>query len=595
MSMQPGVLFEAIFASLPDAVVVCDQEGSILHINAPALKLLELSSELRWQGKPLRELLQHYTLSDEQQHPIALASWLQSLSLDEMAVSGACEQTIMLRLPSGWTFSLNLCCSLLLDAHQQLIGTILVFHHISPHYQKALHLQRVQQAVRALNTAISNIPANIDFTFSQETPLLSPPMLFVAKQLVDMIRQVLNCWRVSLLALEPQTLRIYHAIGSGFTPEQEEGRRGVDGRFIYSDFTDKRIHDQLCADQEVIISTDRLRVPKDFPQDLITPATILGIPLLIEQQLVGAIVIYKAGWDSYYSQEEVELVRAVAAQALLIIQYLSCLHRRTGQQTRTLVEHEVHHLINELLTLASHELRTPLTGIKGNLQLAQRRLAKVKLQISGQTSPANEQIAQAEEPLAEAVASARIQERMIQDMIDDTRIQANTLTLSLKPCDLLALIQAVVTSKQQAAPDQTITLENLTTAATIPIMADAERITQVLSIYLTNALTHSPAGQSVTVRVQVEDAVARISVHDEGEGIPIEEQVHLWERFYRGKGSAVQHELDLSLGLSFYLCQALIDRHHGRVGVESNVGHGTTFWFTLPCSASGSLPTGEVE
>jgi signal transduction histidine kinase len=76
--------------------------------------------------------------------------------------------------------------------------------------------------------------------------------------------------------------------------------------------------------------------------------------------------------------------------------------------------------------------------------------------------------------------------------------------------------------------------------------------------------------------------VARVSVHDEGPGIPLEEQERIWKRFYRAKGIAVQHELDLSLGLSLYICQELIKYHHGGVGLQSIPDHGSTFWFTLP-------------
>ena len=67
-----------------------------------------------------------------------------------------------------------------------------------------------------------------------------------------------------------------------------------------------------------------------------------------------------------------------------------------------------------------------------------------------------------------------------------------------------------------------------------------------------------------------------------GPGIALEEQGRIWGRFYYAKGIAVQHELSLSLGLGLYLCQAFIERHHGSVGVQSDPGHGTTFWFTLP-------------
>ncbi|WP_236600495.1 sensor histidine kinase KdpD [Ktedonobacter sp. SOSP1-85] len=84
------------------------------------------------------------------------------------------------------------------------------------------------------------------------------------------------------------------------------------------------------------------------------------------------------------------------------------------------------------------------------------------------------------------------------------------------------------------------------------------------------------------VQVRVADALARVSVHNEGSVIAREELDHIWERFHRAKGSAVQHELDLSFGLVLYLCQVFIERHQGSVGVESAPDQGATFWFTIP-------------
>lgn len=171
---------------------------------------------------------------------------------------------------------------------------------------------------------------------------------------------------------------------------------------------------------------------------------------------------------------------------------------------------------------------------------------------------------------------------MIQDMIDDARIQTNQLELSLERCDLLVLLKEALAKQQQSRPERMIVLEILPREQAVPIMADAERIKQVVDTYVANALAYSPTERPVTVRLAVEETVARVSVQDEGPGISVEEQAHLWERFYRAKGSAVQHELDLSLGFSLYLCRAFIERHHGSVGVQSTPGQGTTFWFTLP-------------
>ncbi len=240
----------------------------------------------------------------------------------------------------------------------------------------------------------------------------------------------------------------------------------------------------------------------------------------------------------------------------------------------------------QFLNLASHELNTPLTTIKGHIQVAQRRLAKLKRQLAEQPGGVSEQLEQVQDTLASATQSARQEERIIRDLLDDARLQSNTLQLHPTRWDLNALLRAAVATRQRAAPGRTIVLESLPPERVVPVMADAERITQVITRYLTNALSSSPADQPVTVQLTAEGAVARVSVHAQGPDIPGEEQGHIWERFYHAKRTAVQHELDLSVGLGFYLSRAFIERHHGSVGVQSAPGRGTTFWFTLPVEGS---------
>jgi signal transduction histidine kinase len=210
----------------------------------------------------------------------------------------------------------------------------------------------------------------------------------------------------------------------------------------------------------------------------------------------------------------------------------------------------------------------------------------MRRQIIEQHGQVSEKLEQAQHPLEAAVQSVRLQERMIKDLIDDARIQSNTLELHMQRCDLIALLREAVAKQQRSAPERTIVLDIVPAEKVVPIIADADRITQVINGYLANALSYAPADQPVTVRLTVEDAVARVSVHDEGPGIPLEEQGRIWDRFYYAKRIADQHELDVSLGLGLYFCQAFIERHHGSVGVQSDPGHGTTFWFTLPIEAS---------
>lgn len=145
---------------------------------------------------------------------------------------------------------------------------------------------------------------------------------------------------------------------------------------------------------------------------------------------------------------------------------------------------------------------------------------------------------------------------------------------------------------QRWAPESTIVLQIMPGEQAVPILADAEWITRVITGYLTNALSYGPADQPVSVQLTVQDEVARVSVHDEGPGIAGEEQGHIWKRFFSSRELAgpQEPELSLGLGLGLYLCQVFIERHHGSVGVQSEPGHGATFWFTLPVEV---LPKGE--
>ena len=106
-----------------------------------------------------------------------------------------------------------------------------------------------------------------------------------------------------------------------------------------------------------------------------------------------------------------------------------------------------------------------------------------------------------------------------------------------------------------------------------------------MSNYLTNALKYSAADQPVGVRLQVEGQTAHVRVSDQGPGLSPAEQEHVWERFYRVRGIEVQSEAGRAsggLGIGLYLCRTVIERHHGQVGVQSSLGKGSDFWFTLP-------------
>ena len=440
-------------------------------------------------------------------------------------------------------------------------------------------MQQVHEAVMALNMAIASLPVYDAQMLSEEPLLLSPLVSSVAQPLVDMIGQVLDGRRVVLLAVDPAGKLSYIA-GTGFTIGQEQILRASKEEFI-SMFLEEQVLARLSVHQEVLLASQDLRKRSRVAQAF-GPESLLMLPLFLEEQFAGVLIVYKAGSSSEYTPEETEFAKILVVEIELLVQCLGILRERIASGTRALVQQEVGHLSNNFLALASHELKTPLTGIIGNIQLAQRRLARLKRLVSEQVEEVSKSIEQVEDPLASAIESAHLQQRVIQEMIDTLYVQTKPLQTRMKEENLLTLLQETVVRLQQSAPKRTIELKLPPRIHAVLIRADGQQIIQVLTNYLVNALSHSPAERPVTVQLVVTDTVALILVQDEGLGMVTEEQKALWQRFSQMKGYAIQHEVDVNLGTGFYLCRMLIEQHRGQVGVQSHPELGTTFWLTLP-------------
>ncbi len=173
-----------------------------------------------------------------------------------------------------------------------------------------------------------------------------------------------------------------------------------------------------------------------------------------------------------------------------------------------------------------------------------------------------------------------MQTRLANDLIDVSRIQSDRLELQVELRDLVQLVQEAVEDQRALTPARQIALH--TTVQDIPVWADAGRVGQVITNYLTNALKYSEASQSVEVYMSLEGAMARVAVQDYGPGLTLEQQQHIWERFYRVPGIVVKSGSGVGLGLGLHICKQLIERQSGQVGVESTPAQGSTFWFTLP-------------
>ena len=256
-------------------------------------------------------------------------------------------------------------------------------------------------------------------------------------------------------------------------------------------------------------------------------------------------------------------------------------HEQIEAQARELTLQRTKARMDEFLGIVSHELRTPMTTIKGNIQLAKIRLLYAMQSLPKDNSTLLNNVEEIHTMLERAERQANVQNRLIRDLLDSTRIQSGQLDLQQEHLDLITLINETIEDLQSVAPARSIHI--LAPAEeSIPVLVDAERIGQVINNYVTNALKYSLEDQPIEVRLEKEENTARFSVRDHGPGLSPSEQEHIWERFYQVEGIKRQRGFSVGLGLGLYICRAIIEQQHGAAGVESTKGEGSTFWFTLP-------------
>ena len=229
---------------------------------------------------------------------------------------------------------------------------------------------------------------------------------------------------------------------------------------------------------------------------------------------------------------------------------------------------------DEFLATLSHELRTPLTSILGWSHL----LTDGKLD-KQQTARAIETIAR----------NARAQGRLIDELLDISRIMTGKLCLDLRAVKLAPLIQAVVDDVRPAADARSINLKAAFNSDIGPILGDPDRLQQIVWNLLTNAIKFTPKGGDVQVRLERNDSHALITVNDSGQGIATELLPHVFERFRQADSSNTRSNGGLGLGLS--IVRQLVELHRGTVTAESSGENaGTTFRVMLPLPSLHEVP-----
>src|SRR6266851_629012 len=219
---------------------------------------------------------------------------------------------------------------------------------------------------------------------------------------------------------------------------------------------------------------------------------------------------------------------------------------------------------DDFINMASHELRNPLTILKLQTTLLHRQLAKQGLQ-----------------DFAPALSSMEVQinaiTRLVEELLDVSKIQAGRLEYLQETVDLDALLQEIADTMQQTHPSHSILVHGAVQAS---LLGDRDRLGQVFTNLLSNAIKYSPDAQTVEMDLSASPETATVRVRDHGLGIPREQREKIFERFYRAAGP--QQRAIPGLGMGLYIVAEIIERHGGTIVVDSEVGKGSTFTVTLP-------------
>jgi signal transduction histidine kinase len=240
--------------------------------------------------------------------------------------------------------------------------------------------------------------------------------------------------------------------------------------------------------------------------------------------------------------------------------------------------------MDEFLATASHDVRSPLTVTMGEIALATRWFERLAAAVLEQSPDLADRVAGVRHCLDETSQSVDRLAGLVGVLFDTALVRSGKLEIHLTLCDLVALVRESTEAQRVANPSRTIDLL-VAVNSPLPVEADAVRIGQVLTNYLTNALKYSGADQSVVVYLAQEGTEALIRVTDHGPGLSPQEQTRVWQAFYQVAGMPVQNGSSPGLGLGLHICKTIVERHGGRVGLESTVGKGSTFWFTLPLAS----------
>jgi signal transduction histidine kinase len=292
----------------------------------------------------------------------------------------------------------------------------------------------------------------------------------------------------------------------------------------------------------------------------------LAVPLVRSGRALGALGIRSYAAGLRYSEDDARMLALFADQVAAALTTVEAF----GRQRQAVEQLErLNRAKSEFVSIVSHEFRTPLTGIQGFSEMMRDEDLTLD---------------EMREYAGDINKDAQRLNRMINEMLDLDRMESGRMTMHPERIDLNAVVDDVAGRVRPNAPNHTLTLD---LQKDLPqINADRDRLTQVVSNLVNNAVKYSPTGGRITVTTRAENGELRLDVRDEGLGIPPDAIETIFERYSRVDSLATKDIPGTGLGLP--IVRQIVQLHGGKVWAESELGRGSVFHVVLPLAGAGA-------
>ncbi len=411
-------------------------------------------------------------------------------------------------------------------------------------------------------------------TLSQWSEQLSTSIQFIdlSRLLLNEVPKQLAISRAWLLVLNKEATRLGPLAGTPFG-------RGTGKALPSSDVTEEL---SLAADSslaarlysEKVIVLDDLPLPRPPGVGDLEPAAWhqagvrVVLPLVSGKQLLGIYLLGEKLSGDLYRRQDLDLLRTLANQAAVAIANARLYEqvRAFGQELEKKVEERTREL-RESLSAVYHELRTPITAIQGYSELV----------LDGGAGPVSDKQVRYMTIVENNVH--RLAD-LVTDLAEVSQIEAGRLKIRPEPLDLRTAAEDTVASLAGLIEEKELKVEIAPVSTAPVVQGDYRRVVQILTNLIGNACRYTPVGGQITVSFQPVDGIMLTTIKDSGIGVRPDEIERIFERFYRSDDPLVREQRGTGLGLS--IAKSLVELHGGRIWVESEVGKGSAFGFTLP-------------